>query len=352
MVGMAHAQVDAKARDADLGLHLPALCGQGIADRLLERGLGGAGRAAVLCGQRHRPAFGKVQEGLEIGHAPRAGAAQVDLVGAEGGEDMQFRPGARHRHVQPPLAPVLVHRAEVHGELAGLVGAEGDGKQHHVAFVALDVFQVLDDHGLLALVGEEPFQGRVGLALGVQQVKDQPLLLGVEGDDAQRRARRFGQGQPARQAVADEGRDGAGLVGVGRTLAALIGAGDPVQPHRVARAAGRGEGDKPPIIVEVVGKGDQRFVPAAIVPVQAVGRDARRRRLVQDRGHVPFMVGQGRTLLDALVAAPEEVRGRQLPGVAHDDRLPAAGDGADGIPGRDLRGLVKDDQVELRLARG
>ncbi len=126
-------------------------------------------------------------------HAERLGARQVDVVGGEAGEDQQFLPRAGDGDVEPALAALAVERAEIHFQRSGGVLPEGDREQHHVALVALHVLQILDDRRLDPIVAEEPFEiGRLA-PRGVQQVHDERLLLGVEGDDAERRAVAFRQ---------------------------------------------------------------------------------------------------------------------------------------------------------------
>ena len=54
-----------------------------------------------------------------------------------------------------------------------MVGAEGDRKEHHVTLIALDVLQVLDDHGLFAFVLEETISNAGVLpSFFVEQIKD------------------------------------------------------------------------------------------------------------------------------------------------------------------------------------
>ena len=87
--------------------------------RLLEGRFEPADRAQVLGRQRDGAALGEVEEGLEVAHAHRLGAAGSIWSAREAGEDDELLARARHRDVEPPLAAVAVERAEIHGALAG-----------------------------------------------------------------------------------------------------------------------------------------------------------------------------------------------------------------------------------------
>ena len=120
-------------------------------------------------------------------HALGAGAAEIDLFGPQRGEDQKLvaRPG--DRDVKPAVAAVAVERGDLCGDAAGLVGADGHREEDDVALVALHVLEVLDEDRLVGLVAvEKRLQRRVAAARLVEQVLDQPLLLAVEGDDADR----------------------------------------------------------------------------------------------------------------------------------------------------------------------
>lgn len=80
-----------------------------------------------------------------------------------------------------------------------------------------------------------------------------------------------------------------------------------------------------------------------------MGRNARRRHFIKDRGHVFFEIGDIRPVLVALITAAEEVRRRQLFWINQDDGLPAAGNRADRMPGRDLRGIIEEPQIKPGL---
>ncbi|MNE17691.1 hypothetical protein D3C80_1106830 [compost metagenome] len=84
----------------------------------------------------------------------------------------------------------------------------------------------------------------------------------------------------------------------------------------------------------------------AVVPGQVDGRQVGAEQFVEDA----FQILVVAALLLAGLRRAEEAGRRQLLGVADHHGLAAAGDGADGVPHGDLRGLVEDHQVERLLA--
>ena len=101
--------------------------------------------------------------------------------------------GPGEGNIQTPFAAGLVDGAEVHEHLAGGIVAVADADDDHVAFVSLDVLQVLDEQAdELAVDFAFPFRFELRLELGIigGQVAQGPLdlaLLGLgEGDDADR----------------------------------------------------------------------------------------------------------------------------------------------------------------------
>ncbi len=265
----------------------------------------------------------------------------------QGREDDQQFPGPGDGHVQAALSAIAVQGAEVHRDLAGLVGAVGHREEDHVALVALHVLEVLHEDRFFDV--PEP-----GLDLGMpdaghlQQVLHQVLLGLVEGDHTDRVV--LAQGIP--QAGYHLGHDGLGLGSIGARAPALeepAGHVAPVDPQVLDLGVGAGERVQAAVVVVVVGEGDQGLVAAAVMPGQGVTRHGRGLALVQDAlGLFDVVLVRGVVLR---VADAEEAGGRQLLGVAHHHDLAAPGDGSDGVPDRDLRGLIEDDQVVGRQAR-
>ena len=70
---------------------------------------------------------------------------------------------------------------------AALVGADRHRKDDHVALVALNVLDVLDEDRLAGLAAVEMrLERRIASSRLVEHVLDQPLLVAVERDDADR----------------------------------------------------------------------------------------------------------------------------------------------------------------------
>ena len=85
------------------------------------------------------------------------------------------------------------------------------------------------------------------------------------------------------------------------------------------------------------------------MPLQAQAVHARAQAFVEDAFQVfdRLVVGSAAFRVAGLA---EKAGRRQLFGVAHHDQLPAPGNGADGVPDRNLRGFVKHHQVKRRIA--
>ncbi len=106
-------------------------------------------------------------------HRQRLGSANVDLVCGVAGKHDQFLPRPCHRDIQPAFAAVAVERAEIHRELASRILPERDREEDHIAFVALHVFQILDDGSLDPFISEEILQRRIVAPGSVEQIEDQ-----------------------------------------------------------------------------------------------------------------------------------------------------------------------------------
>ena len=102
--------------------------------------------------------------------------------------------------------------------------------------------------------------------------------------------------------------------------------------------------DQSTSVVAVVAEGNQAFVARAVVPRQVARGQAGTQALVEDAFQVAF---HDVVVTVGTVAAAKEVGGWQLFRVAHHHHLLAAGHGTDGVPHRDLRGLVEHHQVEV-----
>ena len=176
----------------------------------------------------------------------------IDRIRREPGKNDEFLSRPRHGDVQPSFATIAVQGAEIHCQLACHVFPEGDREHDHVAFVALDVLQVLHDRRFDPVVGEKPFELRLVVAGEVEQIEDQRLLLRVEGDDAEGRAIVLRQVKPASHARHRFANHGLRLDAVRPALASVVDAasepyeGGPPGPQLPAREmspAGSGNSD-------------------------------------------------------------------------------------------------------------
>lgn len=128
-----------------------------------------------------------------------------------------------------------------------------------VPLVALHGFEILDKHGFEGVRGRKGRLGlRVRVACFVQEVLDQGLLFGIEGNDADRSG---ADGRVImRQPADDLGHDGFCFAFV------VPGATPCVEPFRSHEAdcavvhVGSREGDEAVVIVPFVGEHDQAFL--------------------------------------------------------------------------------------------
>ena len=117
-----------------------------------------------------------------------------------------------------------------------------------------------------------------------------------------------------------------------------------------ALGVGAGKGDEPVVVELPVRDGDERLVPAPVVPAEhPLGRLLRGEELED-----ALDVGGVRQALVVLVAddAVEEARRRELLAVADDDGLLPTEERAERVDGLDLARLVEDDEVELTAPGG
>ena len=151
--------------------------------------------------------------------------------------------------------------------------------------------------------------------------------------------------------------DGVGhAAGLGQvqSLALVHAVGDELELQAPSDGGGlrAGEGVQVAIVEGEIREGDERLVQAAVVPLEPAGGDARAQVFLEHALGV-FVERQPVFIHRRVRLAAhnrEEVGGRQLLRIAHDDELPAAKDRAEGVFGGKLGGLVEYDQIEARRA--
>ena len=151
---------------------------------LLERALGLAARRRRSC-ERSAPARARRTRGSGAARRRRSLGVLASCSRRERADDLDAPARTGDGDVQPPLAALAVERAEVHRQLAGLVGAVADAEEDHVALVALDVLEVLDEEAVEAVLVEEVVEALVVAARSrrsTSSISDGLRL--AEGDDA------------------------------------------------------------------------------------------------------------------------------------------------------------------------
>ena len=128
--------------------------------------------------------------------------------------------------------------------------------------------------------------------------------------------------------------------------AALEQAVHKVQRHLPDSVVRGGEGKETSVIELLIAEGNEALVAASVMPGQIELGQIDGDTVLQNAAQV---VLQG--IFDQIDLPGKEIGGRHLVGISDNDRVPAPCQNTDGIGCRDLRGLVKDHQVEGRPIR-
>ncbi len=338
IVGVDHGEVDAVAGAANLGVNLIAPLAQGLGQLCFQgRARIGLSQAAFEIGQGGGPASGKLEKLAQVAHPGGGGAGQVDLFRQQGGDHQDLFAGAGDGHVEAPLPPLLVEWSEIHGDAPLGVGSVCDGEEDDVAFIALDVFEILDEDGFLHLLREPALQLGSGGPLAIEELLNELLLGAGKGHHAEALSPSLRRGEPAHHF----GDDAFGLASVGAAAALVVLAVCHVEVLDGHALPDRWEGEQSIAVVAMIRKGDETLVARTVVPAELLAGQARRQAFIENALEVALFLGHF-----PLVAALEEGRGGQLLGIADHHRRPPPGEGPEGVPGGDLRGFVEDDDVE------
>ena len=143
-------EVDAIAGNADLGRHVVTVSLQPALHELLEWALGVATRVLT---DLDASGLDVLQIAFQDAHALLAFLAHHDIRGPERGYQDHLPLCAGEQHVEPAVPSLAIDWAEplLHGPARHLGSV--DGRNHDdVALIALDVLQVLHEHGLKSLL--------------------------------------------------------------------------------------------------------------------------------------------------------------------------------------------------------
>src|SRR6056297_2917186 len=191
-VGMPNAEIDPIAGGAHLRDNL-ATKGLDLGGYVvLERALGFS-RTPDLVRDMARGAI--LQPGAEHSHPARLFFASQDVGRLERGKGHDLALRAGEEHVQPAVTVRRVDRPEtLVNPGAGAFRAVECRDEHHIALVALDRLQVLDEELFervitLLPVAHVVLDMRVALQLALKVLANELLLIGVHGADAEREVR-------------------------------------------------------------------------------------------------------------------------------------------------------------------
>ena len=139
------------------------------------------------CSSRARciPGGGEGEEGFERRHTSAGSASEVNVICTDGRKHDAALLSARDQHIQPAFTAIGRKWAEAHGKLA--IGAAPVTHRNHdrIAFITLDVFEVLHEEGFIRMGGEERFRIRVVTPRGFNGIQDRITLTDGKRRDTQ-----------------------------------------------------------------------------------------------------------------------------------------------------------------------
>ncbi len=329
----------------------------GGGDRSGRGMFGGRGEGLMLEGDIP----GMAQVGVKVmtaGDGAFDGAVVEVFFLGDGSEDMDAFAGAGDEHVEASLTTGAGECSEIAFEPSVGSGTERGGEDEMIAFVALDILEILHEEafegaGALPGAGDVESGGKLGIGSGafIQEVEDEIPLGEVEAGDAD--GRRCRQGEE----LGDEIDGGAGF---GFVAAIEV---DAVDLDQMDGWEGGGSGGiawnglESGAVEGVVGVLDQGGVSGAVVDIeegfldgeveggteQILGTDL---LLVEDfHGIHRFgFVGIGR-------GGFEEAGWRELTGIAGDDDASGTEQDGEGFFQPALAGFVEQHDVEDRFTR-
>jgi hypothetical protein len=276
------------------------------------------------------------------------GLREVDVVRTHRTDHDHRLAGAYDRDVEPALSTGDVERAEALVDPPLVIRTVGDAQEDHVALVALNVFEILDEERLGTLEIEEFLEREILPTEALEFVLNRALLPGVHRDHTETLL-----GRPAKMlehhASGRRGLDGVEPARVARALSTL---GDVDEANaRVGRFIHSARESNELSFVEMsIGEGDQGLSSAAIVPAQALPSESECTTDVEDALIIRepvVVVGFALVVFDHSI---EEIRRRKLFLIARHDELGSSEDRADRVERADLRRLVEDHEIEADLA--
>src|SRR5581483_6285124 len=339
-----HAQVEAKGARADLGHRLIAHAFQ-LRSNVAGQGTGRGARLQARGTVGLATALSVIEILAQMRQPGRLAGACLQVGGLDGADDDQLLACPRDGDVEPAGAPLPVDRPEIQDQLAGGILAVADAQKNDIAFIPLHSLQVLDEETLEAAALEESSKLRALAQPALEFVFDGGHLRIAEGDDADRTVPvflkmlqyQFVDYFCLRRVVAAP----APVVDYVRHM-------DELDAQFLMRGHRRRKGYQPLLVEAPVGEGDERLVPATVVPAEQVLRQAGAEKRVQDA------LERGRSLFCLFVffgQLLEERRGRKLRIVACNDHLGGTVNRPDRVFGQNLRCFVEHHHVEVNLLR-
>ncbi|KPA98050.1 hypothetical protein PF70_01844 [Pseudomonas asplenii] len=111
---MHDAQVNSERRHANLGDNVPSFLGELSRNSFLEWAIEATNTSSISLNQSLRPSLSKLKEVLQISYTLILGTRQIHMLRAGRREHDKLLTCSGDGHIQPALAPFLVHRAKAH----------------------------------------------------------------------------------------------------------------------------------------------------------------------------------------------------------------------------------------------
>ena len=176
---MADGKIDPIAGGSNLIVDREAKASNGFGNGALEVGTRSLPR---LVARSMTPVSAKARKPLEDPGADALGAIEVDVPGIEGDEDLGAVARAGEENIEAPFAGLRLEtgpKAILSSRCPGNPWPVTDRDEDHVAFVALDVFQVLHEGWLPPSLAQEDVELVIFAASDLHEFGDQ-VTLGVE----------------------------------------------------------------------------------------------------------------------------------------------------------------------------
>ena len=263
----------------------------------------------------------------------------VNIGTAHRREYNHLLPGAGNRHVETALATDTVYGAERHRKSTLRVWRVSDGEHNDIAFITLDILQVLNKERVRLTVIKELRRPFAIFSPLIYQFLNKALLRNAKCHNPPTAPVLFRIGKPFKKIINNRFRFlriRMRLMLIQRSVYIAEGNAKPVIIFW------RRESIESIVIIVTVAKCNKRLMTTAIVPIKMGRMHAACKTFIKDTLKICKLIFVG-LLIFGDIPLHKEVCRRQLLWVAYNDKLFSASDYANRLPHSHLRGLIKND---------